>query len=57
MFVLMHGEVRADSKPESFVCGDPLRELARYLHHCETKTLDCAVIDRNVSCVKKGMFK
>ena len=57
MFVLMHGEVRAESKPETFVCGDPAREQIPYLHHCETKTLDCAIKGSGISCVKKGMFK
>jgi len=56
MFVLMHGEVSADSKPEMFVCGDPAEKKIPYLDHCETKTLDCAVYSQSVSCVKKGMF-
>ena len=62
MFVLMHGEVSADSKPDPFDCsradqgkdfiGDPLGAW-----HCETKTLDCGVLlGRSISCVKKGMF-
>ena len=54
MFVLMHGEVRADSKPDPFVCS----ESPTYgLWHCETKTLDCAYSNPGMSCVKKGMFK
>jgi len=28
-----------------------------YLFHCETKTLDCAVVEKGISCVKKGLFK
>ena len=54
MFVLMHGEVSADSKPDPFVCS----ESPTYgLWHCETKTLDCAYSNPGMSCVKKGMFK
>ena len=54
MFVLMHGEVSADSKPDPFVCS----ESRTYgLWHCETKTLDCAYGGPGISCVKKGMFK
>ncbi len=54
MFVLMHGEVSADSKPEPFVCS---KEPTISLWHCETKTLDCAYGGPGISCVKKGMFK
>jgi len=60
MFVLMHGEVSADSKsskPESFVCAEPWGSTKRYIVHCETNTLDCAIAGNAVSCVKKGMFK
>ena len=64
MFVLMHGEVSADiekfySKPESFVCSEDLYALSDKVHsvfHCETKTLDCALVGVGVSFVKKGMF-
>ena len=54
MFVLMHGEVSADSKPEPFVCS---MEPTISLRLCETKTLDCAYGGPGISCVKKGMFK
>jgi len=60
MFVLMHGEVSADSKPELFVCSGrfevPLgRDLiSRPIYHCKTKNLDCALDfeSGNISCVK-----
>ena len=66
MFVLMHGEVSAGigkvyDMPVSFVCSEDLNALNRdapSVFHCETKTLDCAVVGSNgVTCVKKGMFK
>ena len=61
MFVLMHGEVSADSKPEPFVCSYstsfPVRigesPLPISLIHCKAKNIDCAV-DFNtghMSCV------
>ena len=58
MFVLMYGEVSAEdesNKPDAFVCtkGDE----GFYLFHCETKTLDCAVVEKGISCVKKELFK
>ena len=62
MFVLMHGEVSADSKPERLICygdvsSDVDVQLDYNIYHCETKTLDCAVYRESVSCVKKGIFK
>ena len=68
MFVLMHGEVSADSKPqvpEPFVCST----ITSYLNqsgsefkiggvHCTTKKLDCAIGlgAKTVSCIKTGML-
>ena len=61
MFVLMHGEVSADSKlevPEPFVCSEPtLTSPGKYIqtveaipiYHCTTKTLDCAVSSSGLS--------
>ena len=48
MFVLMHGEVSADSKlerPERFVCSGEANTgtFAIGLRNCQTKNLDCAV--------------
>ena len=62
MFVLMHGEVSADSKPEPFVCSEytiPSFGEGHAVSHCETKTLDCAVMFNGVSCEEKekGMFR
>jgi len=65
MFVLMHGEVSADSKPEPFVCSYstsfPYEQGGTHpisLIHCKAKNLDCAV-DYNtghMSCVKTGIL-
>ena len=64
MFVFTHTEVSAESeasKPESFVCSDSVVGLF-LISHCETKTLNCAVINvgnnSRISCFKKGgIFK
>ena len=64
MFVLMHGEVSADSKPEPFVCSydtymyiDGESEQLS-LTHCKTKNLDCGYDYEtgHMSCVKTGIF-
>lgn len=62
MFVLMHGEVRADSKPESFVCSKIDGEgLAQLMLNCKSDGITCGVMLGNnggISCVKSGgMFK
>ena len=58
MFVLMHGEVSADSKPEPFVCSEYTVGENYMVSHCETKTLDCAVSSAALSCEDKenGIF-
>ena len=60
MFVLMHGEVRAEGepkKPDHFVCSADDGGTSLYMMHCETKTMDCALTLHGVSCVKKGLFR
>ncbi len=68
MFVLMHGEVSADSKPEvpePFVCSEltltsPGNRNAYQLpiYHCTAKNISCGLTNHgSVSYVKKGMFK
>jgi hypothetical protein len=60
MFIFTHTEVSAESeenKPEKFVCSDGYIGENYYVSHCETKTLNCAVLNNGVSCVKKGIFK
>ena len=67
-FVLMHGEVSADSKPEvpePFVCSEltvisPGNRNAYQLpiYHCTAKNISCGLTNHgSVSYVKKGMFK
>ena len=58
MFVLMHGEVRADSKPEPFVCSERGGEYpARAVFNCKSDGITCGVLSREnggISCFKSG---
>lgn len=56
MFVFTHTEVSAEhelKKPEPFLCSEDTGLFDMTLVHCETKTLDCAVTKRGVSCEDK----
>ena len=64
MFVLMHGEVSADSKiiPERFVCSERgLDDISRLMFKCKSGGITCAVRVGSrgaMSCFKSGgMFK
>ena len=70
MFVLMHGEVSADSKPEvpeKFVCSDlsdymdegKLYKNEFDIYHCRVGNLTCGVSGQGISCLntKSGLFK
>ena len=56
MFVLMHGEVSADSRPEKFVCSS--NEEFGGILHCRVGNLSCGVLrsQGGVSCVKTGIL-
>jgi hypothetical protein len=67
MFVLMHGEVSADSKPEvpePFVCSeltvtspDNRNAYQIPIYHCTAKNILCGLTNQgSVSCVKTGIF-
>ena len=59
MFVLIHGEVSADSKPEKFVCSKNSHGTPN-LYHCQTTNLDCGYSRHGTGplfCVKRGMVK
>ena len=55
--------VSEPKKPEPFVCSDHTTGQTYYgkvnlsLRHCETKTLDCALGNGSLSCIKKGLFR
>ena len=71
MFVLMHGEVSADSKPEvpeKFVCSDyadkmfegNFEERGLAVWHCRVGNVTCGVFAQGgISCLKtkSGLFK
>ena len=54
MFVLMHGEVSADSKDADCEIFNLKFGLAEY---CKIKNLTCVTSGQGVSCVKTGMFR
>ena len=67
MFVLMHGEVRAGSKPEipePFVCSEMTQTSPGNpdayqipIYHCTAKNLSCGLSSQGaVSCVKTGIL-
>ena len=65
MFVLMHGEGRAESRPEPFVCSDlgsmlvNGKEARLDIFHCRVGKLSCGVKnDGGISCIHSGgLFK
>ena len=62
MFVLMHGEVSADSKPEPFVCSEAVEsifqgEAVHNLWHCQIANMSCGLSARGISCEKKGLLE
>ena len=62
MFVLMHGEVSADSNPEPFVCSDinDAEGLAKFMLNCTSNGITCGVMldASGISCVNSGgLFK
>ena len=62
MFVLMHGEVSANVKPEPFVCSEAIEavfqgEAVHNLWHCQTANMSCGLSARGISCVKKDLIE
>ena len=52
MFVLMHGEVSADSKPK-VVCEETVYvEYFGKLTHCKFDDVTCVTTNAGISCVK-----
>ena len=61
MFVLIHGEVSAGSKPEipePFVCSEMTQTSSKIpIYHCTAKNLSCGLASSDaVSCVKTGIL-
>ena len=62
MFILMQGEVKADVKPEPFVCSKAVEsvfqgEAVHNLWHCQTANMSCGLSARGISCEKKGLLE
>ena len=62
MFILMQGEVKADVKPESFVCSEAIEsifqgEAIHNLWHCQTTDMSCGLSAGGISCVKKDLIE
>jgi len=62
MFVLMHGEVRADRKPEPFVCSEVVEsifqgEAVHNLWHCQIANMSCGLSAKGISCEKRGLIE
>ena len=65
MFVLMHGEVSADSKPEPFICSERTvtdkNDEEGYqiiIYHCQVGGFKCGLTTQGgISCFKKGLFR
>ena len=60
MFVLMHGEVRADGKPEPFICSESLNLGAIGVINCRVGKQSCGIVasleGTGISCVQTGGF-
>ena len=65
MFVLMRGEVSADSKPEQpepFVCSEVTESMFRgvevhNLWHCQIAGMSCGLTAKGISCEKKSLIE
>ena len=60
MFVLMHGEVRADGKPEPSICSESLNLGATGVINCRVGKQFCGIVvsrkGSGISCVQTGGF-
>ena len=62
MFVLMKGEVKAEAKPEPFVCSEAVEsifqgEAVHNLWHCQIANMSCGLSAKGISCEKKGLIE
>ena len=62
MFILMQGKVKADLKPEPFVCSEVTEsmfqgEAIHNLWHCQTVNMSCGLSAGGISCVKKSLIE
>ena len=62
MFVLMHGEVSAEIKPEPFVCSEVDESIfhgvaVHNLWHCLIANMSCGLSAKGISCEKKDLIE
>ena len=60
--ILMQGEVKADVKPEPFVCSEVIEsmfqgEAIHNLWHCQTANMSCGLSAGGISCVKRDLIE
>ena len=62
MFVFIKGEVRAEVKPEPFVCSEAVEsifqgEAVHNLWHCQIANMSRGLSAKGISCEKKGLIE
>ena len=62
MFILMKEEVKAEVKPEPFVCSEAVEsvfqgEAVHNLWHCQIANMSCGLSAKGLSCENKGLIE
>ena len=62
MFIFMGGEVKAEVKPEPFVCSEAVEsifqgEAVHNLWHCQIANMSCGLSAKGISCEKRGLIE
>ena len=62
VFILVQREVKADVKPEPFVCSEAGEsvfqgEAVHNLWHCQIANMSCGLSAKGISCEKKGLIE
>ena len=53
MFVLMHGEVRAEGNVEVYCENISVKQFSQTIAYCKIKDLTCIINGRGTSCVRR----
>ena len=62
MFIFMRGEVKANVKPEPFICSEAIEavfqgEAVHNLWHCQIANMSCGLSAKGISCEEKGLIE
>ena len=62
MFIFMRGEVKANVKPEPFVCSEAIEavfqgDAVHNLWHCQIANMSCGLSANGISCEEKGLIE